>query len=220
MKSRVFSLLFFTLLTVTLPAQASDWYPIDTGRFWVYASYYGEPSSATVEAPDIFLGSPVQPLRWNTGHRELLSTDEAGRVFQHGSDGDPDGNYGVYDPPILLMDSGLTPGHEWEANFDVIQYNADGEELWSGWKHLTFHVIGVGPVDVPAGTFVAAEVLVTGESSWQAPYTFRDWYAEGVGWIRRTREDGTSVLYELESYGPVDVPVDVTTWGAIKSLFR
>jgi hypothetical protein len=118
------------------------------------------------------------------------------------------------------MDSDLTPGHEWGADFDITQYNADGVVLWSGWGRMTFHVVGVGPVDVPAGTFIAAEVLITREGSTLPLHTFRDWYAEGVGWIRRTREDGTSVLYELESYGPVDVPTEATTWGAIKSLFR
>ena len=50
--------------------------------------------------------------------------------------------------------------------------------------------------------------------------TFREWYAEGVGWIRRTSEDGTYVVYELESYGPTGVPTKDTTWGAIKSLYK
>ena len=140
-------------------------------------------------------------------------------MFQHGSDGAPDGTYVVYDPPIFLMDSDLTPGHEWEANFEISECNADGVELWSGWGRITFHVIGIGPVDVPAGTFQAAEVLITREGNTLPLYTFHEWYAEGVGWIRRTQEDGTSVLYELETYGPIDVPVEATTWGAIKALY-
>jgi len=220
MRFRACSLLIFTLLTVTLPAQASEWYPIDTGRFWVYSSPNGGLYSATVEAPELFAGSLVQPLNWDPGTRESLSQDEAGRVFHHGQTGAPDGSYVVFDPPFLFMDSELAAGLEWGATYEVIHYSADDVEVMRQQARMTFRVIGVGPVDVPAGAFQAAEVLITRELETLPVYTFRNWYAEGVGYIRRTEEDGTTVLFELESYGPGAVPTEATTWGAIKSLYK
>ena len=220
MRFRACSLLILTLLTMSLPAQASEWYPIDTGRFWAYSSPDGGSSSATVETPESFAGSLVQPLHWDSGARENLSRDEAGRVFHHGSTGAPDGSYVVFDPPFLRMDSELTQDHEWAAIYEVIHYSADGVEVRRQQASITYRVINVGPVDVPAGTFQAAEVLITRELETLPSYTFRDWYAEGVGWIRRTEENGTSVLFELEAYGPGAVPTEATTWGAVKSLYK
>jgi hypothetical protein len=194
------------------------WYPIDTGRFWVYSSPGGGSYSATVGAPELFAGSLVQPLQWDPGNRECLSQDGAGRVFHHGLTGAPDGSYVVFDPPFLLMDSELTPGHEWQTTVDVIEYSADGVEVRRGWQRVACRVIGFGPVEVPAGTFQAAEVLITREASSLPTYTFRNWYAEGVGYIRRTDESG-NVLYELESHGGGALHSDAVTWGAIKALY-
>jgi len=235
--------LVLIVLTVSLPAQASEWYPIDTGRFWVYSSPGGGSESATIEAPELFAGSLVQPLQWDGGPREYFSRDVAGRVFHHGVTY-PDGGYVVFDPPFLLMDSELTLDHEWETIFDIIEYSPDGVEVFRLWERSTFRVIGFGPVDVPAGTFHAAEVLRTVERDplaraafpsgasllSSAPqgaslgqsliFTISENYAEGVGWIRRTVENGTSLLWELEAYGPHGVPTKASTWGAVKSLYR
>jgi hypothetical protein len=218
MRLRECSLLILALSTASLQAQASDWYPIDTGRFWVYASPGGGSQSATVEAEESFAGSLVQPLRWDSGTGELLSQDGAGRVFMHGLNGAPDGSYVVFDPPWLRMDSDLTPGLMWEASYEVIEYDADGTETWRGQGRMTFHVVGAGSVDVPAGTFQATEVLITREQDTLPLYTFHDWYAEGVGWIHRTDESG--VVYELQSYGGGPVPTEAASWGAVKSLYK
>jgi hypothetical protein len=220
MRLRECSLLILVVLAMSLPAQASEWYPIDTGRFWVYSDAGGGLLSAAIEAPELFVGSIVQPLQWDNGPRECLSQDEDGRVFHHGLTGAPDGSYVVHDPPFLRMESDLTPGQEWETIYEVVHYSADGVEVMRQQARISYRVIGVGPVDVPAGTFQAAEVLITRELETLSLYTFRDWYAEGVGWIRRTEEDGTSVLFELEAYGPGAVPTRNTTWGEVKSLYR
>lgn len=220
MRFRACSPLILTLLTVSLPSQASEWYPIDTGRYWVYSSPDGASTNWTAEDPELFAGSLVQPLWWHElGTRECFTQDEAGRVFQHGLTGVPDGSYEVFDPPFLRMDSELTLGHEWEANFDVIHYDADGVEVGRQQARMTFQVIGIGPVEVPAGTFQAAEILITRHLSSLPLYSMRDWYAEGVGWIRRTEANGVTVLFELQDYGPI-VPIEATTWGAIKSLYK
>jgi len=229
------SLLILTLLAIGLPAYASDWYPIDTGRFWVYTSPGGTSYSATIDASELFVGAIVQPLHWDSGVRELLSEDGAGHVYLHGQDG-ADGSYVVYDPPVLRMDSDLTPGLGWEATAEVIGYSVSGVELFRGQLHMTFDVIAIGSVDVPAGTFVAAEVLQTiettispagtsapycaalGSSAPLGVYTFHEVYGDGVGWIRRT--DDTGLVFELMSYGPTPLPTRETTWGGVKALFR
>jgi hypothetical protein len=142
------------------------------------------------------------------------------------------------------MDSELTMGHERESVTDVIEYNADGVEVFRLSERSTFLVIGVGPVDVPAGTFPAVEVLRTVErnpldqavfpsgASLHSPalhraslgqsysFAFRDAYAEGIGWIRRTNEHGTSVLVELEACGVNGVPTEALSWGAMKWQYK
>jgi hypothetical protein len=210
---------------------------------WVYSTPGGGSQSATIEAPEPFAGLIVQPLRWDAGVREYLSQDAAGRILQHGVTY-PDGGYVVFAPSILLMDSELTLGHEWEAITDVIEYSADGVEVFRLRERSTFRVIDIGSVDVPAGTFHAAEVLRTvertplaraafpsgaslrssaphgalfGQSSF---YAFRDTYAEGIGWIRRSDENGTSVLVELEACGVDGVPTEALSWGEMKWQFK
>lgn len=228
---------------MNLSAQASRWYPIDTGRIWIYSAQFGGSNSATVGDPELFTGLLLQPLRWDGDVCEYLSKDGTGRVFLYGVSY-PDGGYVVFSPPILRMDSELTLGHEWESITDIIEYNADGTEIWRGRGHSTFSVIALGPADVAAGTFQAAEVLRTEEinplartrrssgASFLSPAlqgaslglrvfnTFRDTYAEGIGCILRTDENGASVLFELEACGVNGVPTESATWGKIKALYK
>lgn len=235
--------LVVALLAVTLPAYASDWYPTETGRLWIYSTPGSGSQSVIIEDPELFAGLFAQPLHWDSGVREYLSQDTAGRVFQHGVTY-PDGGYVVFTSPILLMDSELTLDHQWETITDVIEYNSGGVEVFRLWERSTFRVIGIGPVEVPAGTFFAVEILHTIErnpivqeaaspgtlSPSSAPhgalqgqystYAFRDAYAEGIGWIRRTDENGNSVLVELEACGVNGVPAEPSTWGKIKALYR
>ncbi len=219
MRLREYSLLILTVLALSLPAQASQWYPIDTGRLWVYSDADGGSQSAAVEAPESFAGSLVQPLQWDSGSRVYLSLDESDRVLLHGVTF-PDGSYVVFSPPILRMDSELTMGHEWKTLTRAIQYTANGVEVRRDQARSAFRVIAIGPVTVAAGTFQAAEVLRTEETDYLPVYSFRDTYAEEIGWIFRTDESGSSVLFELEDYGEGGVRTEVSSWGAVKSLFR
>jgi hypothetical protein len=205
MRLRDCSLLILILLTVSLPAQASRWYPIEEGRRWIYSSSTGGAHSAIIQAPESFAGSLVQPLQWDSGSREYVSLDGSDRVLLHGVTF-PDGSYVVYDPPILRMDSELTLDHEWETVYDAIQYTAGGVEVRRDQARSTFRVIAVGPVTVAAGTFPAAEVLRTEETGFLPDYSFRDTYADEIGWILRTDEYGSSVLFELEAFGEGGVP--------------
>jgi len=214
------SLLVLALLTVSFPAQASDWYPIDTGRSWVYSGADGRSHFATVGAPESFAGSLVQPLQWFPGSRENLSQDGAGRVFHHGVSGYPAGGYVVFDPPVLRMESELTLGQEWEVTYEAVYYDAGDVEVSRDQWRETFHVINVGPVDVPAGTFQAAEVRRTTERNGLPWYTFRESYAPGVGYVRRTEDDGTTVIFKLEAYWGGELRTEATTWGAVKALYR
>lgn len=235
MRLRYCPLLIIALLSVSLPVQASPWYPIETGHLWSYSQTGGEPVSAIVDPPETFAGVFAQPVHWNNGVIEYLTQDTAGRVFLHGMI-HPDGSFLFFEPPILRMDPDLTVGHEWEATYEVIHYNADDVEVARQQGRSTFHVLDIRPVTVPAGTFLAAEVLRTeqtdpptdsGVSSGSSPVSpdqvgftaFRDMYAEGIGWIRRTNEDGTWVFYRLQTFGVDGVPAQASSWGAVKSKF-
>jgi len=143
---RQLSLLVFVLLTVGVPAHASDWYPIDTGRSWSYSGTGGSTSSATIDAPAVFAGALAQPLHWNANVLEWMSQDGSGRVYEHGLTY-PDGSYVVFDPPMLRMDSDLTPGHQWETTFDRITYNVVGAEVGRVTAHFVYEVKGVGAVN-------------------------------------------------------------------------
>ena len=243
MRLREGCLLFLVLLTVSIPARASRWYPIDTGWSWVYSSAGGGLQTAIVEAPVPFAGSLVHPLRWEPGSREYVSEDEFGRVFFYGVTS-PDGSYVIFTPPVLRMDSELVPGREWEAITTAIYYAADGVEVRRERRSSTFRVIDIGPVEVGAGIFNGAEILHTEEVDplasaglssgasllFPAPqgtslerrfrYSFRDTYGEGIGWIRRTDESGISVQFELDSYKRPGVPSAESSWGALKSQYK
>lgn len=216
---RICSLLILALLTVSLPAQASRWYPIETGLCWFYSSPLWGSQSVVIKAPVSFAGSLVQPRHWDSGVREYLSLDGSSRVLSHGVTYS-DGSYVVFDPPILRMDSELLLGHEWETMYHSTYYTVDGVETRREQARSAYRVIALGPVTVAAGTFPSAEVLRTEETASLPDFLFRETYAENVGWILRTDESGSSVHIELEAYGEGGVSTEVMTWGGVKALFR
>ena len=222
-QERLFLLL--ALLILSVPAHASPWYPIDTGRLWIYNAASGGTVNSIVGATETFAGALVQPLEWNSGNREYFSEDGSGRVFQHGVS-HPNGDYVVFDPPFLRMDSELTPGHEWESVVEVVYYDGDHVEVQRLESHLSYQVVGSGLVEVEAGVFEAVEVLVTEQREPVPPLTkrvvtsFREHYAEGVGWILRTDETGNSMIFELEAYGEAGVSNDTSSWGALKAQYE
>lgn len=121
---------------------------------------------------------------------------------------------------MLRMDSELTLGHEWETVCTITYYNAAGVEVEHHQGRESYSVISVGPFDVIAGTFaVAAEVLHKSGPVGSVPYTFREYFAEGVGKIRQTQENPNFVTFELTSYGPL-VAIQPTTWGRVKALYK
>ena len=220
-----------TALTLSLLVQASPWYPLGTGRTWVYLDVHRAILiAATTQPPETFAGATVIPLQWAPGPREFLSQDENGRVFEHGV-AYPDGGYLVFDPPMLRMENTLMLGQQWETLTTAILHAPDGAEIQRGFARSAFEVIAIGPVTVAGETFDAAEVLRTEESNLQpgaahAPEstksrfstTFRDSYAEGVGYILRTDANGVSPSFILHSYQG-GVPTELASWGEVKSLF-
>ena len=213
---RQLSLLVFVLLTVGVPAHASDWYPIDTGRSWSYSGTGGSTSSATIDAPAVFAGALAQPLHWNANVLEWMSQDGSGRVYEHGLTY-PDGSYVVFDPPMLRMDSDLTPGHQWETTFDRITYNVVGAEVGRVTAHFVYEVKGVGAVNVPAAAFQGVDVQITRSQTGVPDYVFDEWYVEGVGFVLRT--DTTGIVFQLTAYGPL-LATQGVSWGAVKAMYR
>lgn len=81
-------------------------------------------------------------------------------------------------------------------------------------------MLGVQSVTVPAGTFTATEILHSAEKDGQPYTTFHDFFADGVGWIKRTNADGSTILFELDSYGPSSVATEAASWGRVKTIFQ
>lgn len=233
-------LLIAILLIPGLPARASTWFPIDAGRFWVYSSQGQGPASVTIEEQEEFGGSLTHPFRWNHGDREYLYENGAGQVYLHGVRFS-NGYYVVFDPPVLRMEPDLTLNQEWSTTTVVTQYTDTGAKLTGSIERFTYRVIAMGPIEVGAGEFDAAEVLVSVERgnspagaraavaelplTLAAPASRRatsviDSYAAGVGWIRRTDENRISVIFELQDYGSTGVPVATTSWGELKARFE
>ncbi len=218
--------LLLVLVALAVPAQASNWYPIESGLAWVYSDTEGELHTGIIGAPISFHGATVQPLEWNSGSIEYFSDGGSGRVLQHGVTY-PDGNSIEFDPPILRMDSELTLGHAWESNTTAIYYGPDGVETARGWSRSAFEVLDVRSMEVAAGTFLVAEVYRTeAREDTEVPskreilYNFREYYADGVGWVLRTDHSGTRKLFELEAYGPGGVSNDTSSWGALKAIYE
>ncbi|RKZ15922.1 hypothetical protein DRQ53_07720 [bacterium] len=218
MRIRDCYLLILILLTLNVPAQASPWYPIESGRIWTYSSTAGGPTTAVMQDPESFDGSLLQPLLWTSGTREYFSLDEFDRVLFHGA-AFSDGSFIVFDPPIVRMDPELMLGHEWETQTVSILYDHSGIEVRRVQARSSYRVIAVGSVTVSAGTFPAAEILRTEETGFLPGSSFRDTYAEDIGWILRTDENASSVLFELTGYGAHGVRTEISSWSAVKSRY-
>ena len=218
MRTRDIALLALILSTASIQARASEWYPVATGRHWLYSDPYGGTVTATVQAPEMFEGTLVQPLLWETGGREHLTVDGSGRVLFHGVS-NPDGSYFVFYPPTIRMDADLTPGHTWESVTEAVLYTPEGVEYRRAEAVSTFEVLSVGPVTVPAGTFQAVEIRHTETSFLFPPVDVRDTFAEGIGWIRRTDASGFAVYFQLLGYGLDGVRNQDSSWGGVKALF-
>lgn len=111
-------------------------------------------------------------------------------------------NFYLSDPPVKFLDLPLEVGKEWTTHALVPMVSAF-EEIF------TYRVISFGPVTVPYGTFDAYEI-----EEWSI------WTRRGTYFVNRELgpivRPGEAKLVSVEA----EVPVEATSWGNVKSLFR
>jgi len=110
--------------------------------------------------------------------------------------------------PILFVDAPLYAGKTWEQTVDYPGY---------GERHYSFECEAEEELTVPYGTFWCYRVRrirTIGEDVEEGIY----WYCDGIGKVKfHWVTDGG--IGELAN-GDTVIPVEKTTWGAVKNLYR
>ena len=122
-----------------------------------------------------------------------------------------------YDPDVLFLDLPLTVGKTWSTVTEACGY---------GCCDVTFdyEVTSQENVTVPAGTFTA--MMVSETNDWYCGNHQNTWYLDQtIGPVMIEIIDpsyGLGGVYKLVSIsGPIGpVPVQPTSWGRIKSMYR
>ena len=211
-------LMVILLSAAALQAQASDWFPLENGRSWIYADSGGGTTSVDVHSQELFEGETVWPVVYSSGTHEYYSVDGDGRVLFHGLILPNDYSL-VFNPPIVRMEASLVSGQSWESNVEAVMFTDEGEEYRREAYRASFTVVGTTTVSVLAGTFQAIEVQRLDESNLVFPISFTEAFVEGIGWVRRGDDSSQAILFQLEAYGVGGVASESMSWGALKALY-
>ena len=189
-----------TLLFAAAVSEAVDFWPMPAGM--VYTYQYPSGNQVTV--------------RYATDNlRGYYTEGTFGETFRIDGDGDVTltdafrfeylmelPNFYLYDPPVKFLDLPLEVGKEWSTNTYVPMQTAQRDIIG-------YRVVSFGSVTVPFGTFDAYEIE---ESS--------IWGRRGTYFVNRELgpivRPGDARLVSIEAA----VPVEETSWGSVKSLFR
>lgn len=245
MKLLAFGTLSLCLGLVSLAApgsaRADDYLPLELGNYWIYdGAVLGEHEETRVAEVVRIWGNDVYAILYeNSTHNEGLvnywtSTPE-GDVDLWGcrwSDG-----YGLlYRPPLKKVDAPLFLGKHWSMEIDVYYIRPDSPDTTFAWHEVwgfevsfegdlvlpggIFHVFGIepaapNPVRPPMYADRSPEglVLTSRRNEGRRP---TDWWSDGLGEVQYD----TSDLYQLAAHGQLPSPVQPTSWGRVKALYR
>ena len=219
------------LIGFAVPAAAEEYLPLETGNFWSYVAEggYQEMRVVGTQVP-VFQGNPY-PIEYT------ISPSNQGLVnfWTSGDDGDVllwgffRSSWGyLYDPPIRMVDAPLAVGKSWSTTVDVY---ALPDTVFFQTREFTFMVHEAPDLEVPAGVFptfgigspdpgknsiLGGGYTLWGETRSNKAATVDSWYSLGVGIV----QDNLDHLFQLETYTDHPVGIEVTSWGAVKALYR
>ena len=218
-------------LLVTGTTVADDYQPLETGNFWSYVSDEGASEMRVVgEQVPIFQGHPY-PIVYtdsdgNQGLINYWTSEPDGGVLLWGFSRP---TWGIlYQPPIRMVDAPLFVGKIWPNTVDLyslpdttfymtMEFNYEVHED----PELTvpagsFPTFGIGDPAPGATAILGGHFTLWGEAlTDKSPFVDR-WYSEGVGVV----QEYVGHLLQLETYTDHPVAMEVSTWGAVKALYR
>ncbi len=226
-------LILACILAVSIvgPAAGQDYLPLETGNFWSYVTDAGfKEMRVVVDQVPVFQGTPYKI-------EYTISSDNQGLVnyWTSGPDGDVllwgffrDGWGRLYQPPISMVDAPLAVGKSWTTTIDFYSLP---DTIFMETLDMTYIVQEAPELTVPAGVFptygigspepVATTLSAGRYTPWGELVTDKDagrlsWYSLDVGIV----QDDLGRFYKLETYTDHPVAVEVSSWGAVKALYR
>ena len=197
------------LLAAQAWSQAHRYMRLEPGNFKVYDVVEGDGTSMEVE--------PVTEIDgWTHLHHQI--TGGPGYAWTMRFSLDAEGNvwhFGMVEQdqqpaePILWVDAPLYAGKAWEQTVDYPGY---------GDYHYSHVCEALEEVTVPYGTFLCFRVRQIRTTSDKDVREIVFWYCDGIGRVR-FHIVNMGFLFELAN-GETVIPVEDTTWGDVKNLYR
>ena len=227
MKRKVFSLglsflfLFFLVignLNAQTPYQMSQYLPMEQGDYWVYSgSEDGENYTEITIINGTETINGIETIRKITYEDyECLAWDGEGLKWYKEGEVDDEGDYMVFDSPVLLFPLQMEVGQQITASVSYSEYeNGQFDETGTGSRTLT--LVGLEDITVPAGTFTNCLKFIE-NISWQESdggygtieKTF--WLAEGIGEVKSI---STETEYNPEEGTETETRVRELTFASI-----
>ena len=179
----------------------NEWWPLKVGarkRFVIQAKAIGKGVVEQVIVEQRKIGDCISfrlraTHRYDNGHmgiEELYVSPTASQMviparMTSGSD------FGFYKPPMVFLSSPLTVGTTWVGKTDLSETKKDGttrEAITIAWQGK---VVAFEPVSVPAGRYTSCARV---ENIVDDRFLTREWFAKGVGVVRREVLDGPDVV--------------------------
>lgn len=219
------------VVTIAGPAEGQEYLPLETGNFWSYITEGGAKEMRVVggQVP-IFQGTPYEI-------EHPISDSNQGLVnyWTSGPDGDVllwgffrDGWGRLYQPPISMVEAPLTVGKSWTTTVDIFSLpdtifmeTVDFTNIVQEAPELTvpagvFPTFGIGFVEPVATTLSTGRYTLLGELMMDKDVGRLTWYSLDVGIV----QEDHGPIYKLETYTDHPVATEVSTWGAVKALYR
>jgi len=212
-------------------ADAEEYLPLETGNFWSYRAEDGSEEMRVVGDPVPVLQGNPYPIEYpispeNQGLVNFWTSEPDGGVLLWGFWRDSWGI--VYQPPVRMVDAPLFVGKVWPNTVDLYALPDTSFYMTMDFSFTVhedpvmtvpageFPTYGIGYTDEPGKLFPGGRYTLWGEKITDKNRGADTWYSLGVGIVQEEIGD----LLQLESYTDHPVGVEVSSWGAVKALYR
>jgi hypothetical protein len=199
------------LLATQAWSQAHYYMTLDPGNSKCYEVTEGDGTLLEVGPVTVIDGWTHLPHRMTGGSTDYQwtmrwSLDAEGNVWHFGR------VESAYQPaePILWVDAPLYAGKAWDQ---TVNFPGNGDYYYSSVCEATEEVT------VPYGTFMCYRVRQFRTVGLDVRHTVF-WYSDGIGRVKFQVEPLGWWFELVDGDGCTVIPVENTTWGAVKSLYR